>query len=196
VLARVIEGLLALAGLGAESMVRDVGWHFMDAGRRIERALQMLALLRHTLDRHDPDVDQALVLETVLIVGESIITHRRRHQGRVRVETALELLLLDRENPRSVALQLDRLADDLAQFPDQPSGATTLSGRLRRVTARLREFDPMTAGFVWDGGRPYLVEQLDALIADLRALAGALEAAHFAHLAPSRPTPAVFGWVQ
>ena len=36
-LARVLEGLLALAGLGAESMVRDTGWYFMDLGRRLER---------------------------------------------------------------------------------------------------------------------------------------------------------------
>ena len=33
-----MTSLLALAGLATESMVRDPGWAFMDAGRRIERA--------------------------------------------------------------------------------------------------------------------------------------------------------------
>ena len=41
-LGRVHGGLLALAGLSAESMVRDAGWQFMEAGRRIERALQLV----------------------------------------------------------------------------------------------------------------------------------------------------------
>lgn len=198
-LARVLEGLLALAGLGAESMIRDVGWHFMDAGRRIERALQILALLRHALDRPEPaaarraEVDEALVLESLLIAGESIITHRRRHQARARVETVLDLLLLDRENPRSVALQLDRLADDLTQLPRHSPAAAALPDDLRRITARLREFDPAAAAVQLDGRRPYLGEQLDALAGDVRALASALESAHFAHLA-SRPAPEIVGW--
>ena len=38
-LQRVMQSLLALGGLGDESMVRDVGWRFMDAGRRLERAI-------------------------------------------------------------------------------------------------------------------------------------------------------------
>ena len=207
VLARVLEGLLALAGLGAESMVRDVGWHFMDAGRRIERAQQILVLLRHALDR--PRVgsgaeavmvgaDEALVLEAVLIAGESIITHRRRYPGRARAETVLELLLLDRENPRSVALQLDRLAEDLAQLPRTPDAAAVsrdaVPDALRRLTARLRELDPVACAVLEGGGRPQLVEHLDAMVADLHGLAAAMEAAHFIHLAPSRPTPAIVGW--
>ena len=36
-LQQVMQSLLALGGLGIESMVRDLGWRFMDAGRRIER---------------------------------------------------------------------------------------------------------------------------------------------------------------
>jgi uncharacterized circularly permuted ATP-grasp superfamily protein len=43
----VMTSLLALAGLGAESMVRDPGWYFMDAGRRIERAVQLAAPAGH-----------------------------------------------------------------------------------------------------------------------------------------------------
>ena len=32
-----MQSLLVLSGLAGESMVRDSGWRFMDAGRRIER---------------------------------------------------------------------------------------------------------------------------------------------------------------
>ena len=128
----------------------------------------MLALLRYTLDRRDVAVDESMVLESVLIVGESIITHRRRHQGRAQVDTVLDLLLLDRENPRSVALQLDRLAEDLAHLPDQPAAAC---GAARRRCAgsppgcasSTRRPPPGSA----TAARPHLIEQLDALIAEL-----------------------------
>ena len=45
-LQEVMRSLLVLSGLGIESMVRDIGWRFMDAGRRLERSLQLLSLLR------------------------------------------------------------------------------------------------------------------------------------------------------
>ncbi|MGH3827206.1 MAG: circularly permuted type 2 ATP-grasp protein, partial [Pseudonocardiaceae bacterium] len=40
-LPRVLTSLLALGGLASEGMVRDHGWRFMDAGRRLERGIQV-----------------------------------------------------------------------------------------------------------------------------------------------------------
>jgi uncharacterized alpha-E superfamily protein len=201
VLARVLEGLLALAGLGAESMVRDLGWAFMDAGRRLERAGQLLGVLRRTLDVVHPAPVQAMVLEAVLVVGESIITHRRRHPdrpGAVRVADVLELLLLDRGNPRAVALQLDRLLEDLSAIPERagPDGdPAPLQTRARTAAARLRELDLQALSRGEDGGRrTELVRALDALRADLDDLAGRLQATHFGHLTPHRATAAISGW--
>ena len=57
----VMKGLLALAGLVNESMVRDPGWQFLDAGRRLERALLLVRLLRATLVPARPDAVDGLV---------------------------------------------------------------------------------------------------------------------------------------
>src|SRR5207237_6596077 len=49
---RLDQAVLTLAGFGglaAESMTRGHGWRFLDMGRRLERALQLLKLLRGTL---------------------------------------------------------------------------------------------------------------------------------------------------
>ncbi len=46
---RVLSGLLALAGIASENMVRDPGWYMLDTGRGLERALQVLALLKVTV---------------------------------------------------------------------------------------------------------------------------------------------------
>ncbi len=210
-LARVLEGLLALAGLGAESMVRDTGWYFMDLGRRLERALQVLSVLRATLvPRRSAGVD-ALVLEAVLVTGESVITFRRRHAtGPTGVPTAttgagsgsashvagvLDLLLLDRTNPRALAHQLDRVESDLRHLPDPPRNAG-LDHALRAVTARLREADPgALAAAGHDGRRDGLADLLDALAREVSDLAGAVEVAHFVHAAPLRPLPlSTPGW--
>ena len=52
---RVLSGLLALAGISGENMVRDAGWYMLDVGRGLERALQVVSLLEATLSRsRDP----------------------------------------------------------------------------------------------------------------------------------------------
>src|SRR6201999_3066564 len=113
VIGRVMSSLLALAGLAAESMVRDPGWRFMDAGRRLERGAQLVALLRATVVADRDTATNSLLWESVLTSAESIITYRRRYQSRAQLETVLDLMLIDPGNPRSLGFQLDRLSEDL-----------------------------------------------------------------------------------
>jgi uncharacterized circularly permuted ATP-grasp superfamily protein/uncharacterized alpha-E superfamily protein len=174
--------LMAFAGLAQESMVRDSGWHFMDSGRRIERALQISWLLQACLvTRHSPAVD-ALVEESALVAAESGITHRRRYPAQSGVDTVLELLLIDRDNPRSVAFQLDRLAADLRRIAP-PTTNDELDQQLQRVSARLLSVNCATLAEVDDTGRrDDLDELLRSLVGDLHQLALTVEAKHFAHL--------------
>ena len=79
---RMLSGLLALAGIAGENMVRDPGWYMLDSGRGLERALQVLGLLRATLiQQRTPETDR-LVVEAVLTATESIVTFRRRYRSR------------------------------------------------------------------------------------------------------------------
>ncbi|HEX2808231.1 MAG TPA: circularly permuted type 2 ATP-grasp protein [Kineosporiaceae bacterium] len=188
-LARILEGLLALAGLGAESMIRDAGWYYMDAGRRLERALQLVSLLRHALAEPAPPAVESLLLESVLIAGESIITHRRRQQGRAQLRTVLDLLITDRENPRSLGHQLERLADDLRHLPREQPGALVgapLRDRMVAVNAVVREVD--------GSGGATLAASLDAVHIALSDLGIALGQAHFVHAAPQRAISGTPGW--
>ena len=56
---RVLSGLLALAGISGENMVRDAGWYMLDIGRGLERALQVVALLRATLGQTREPADRS-----------------------------------------------------------------------------------------------------------------------------------------
>jgi uncharacterized circularly permuted ATP-grasp superfamily protein/uncharacterized alpha-E superfamily protein len=175
--------LMAFAGLASESMVRDSGWHFMDSGRRIERALQIARLLQACLvTRHSPAVN-ALVEESALIAAESIITHRRRYPAQSGVDTVLELLLVDRDNPRSVAFQLDRLAADLRRISPVSASDDELDQHLQRLSAQLLSIDCATLAEVdKTERRSALDELLHNLVGDLHQLALAVEEKHFAYL--------------
>jgi uncharacterized alpha-E superfamily protein len=185
----VLQGLLAWWGIVADSLVRDAGWHLLTAGRRVERAQQVVALLRAALVASPRGAAGRLVAETVLIATESVITHRRRHPqdaaaGRG-VATVLELLLTDTENPRAVAFQLAGLAADLAGLPGRPPAA------MGEVTARLTALDVhVLSTRAVDGSRPALDTALAGLAAALAELANEIAATHFAAaLAPRAYDP-------
>lgn len=182
-MSRLRAALMAFAGLAAESMVRDTGWHFMDAGRRIERALQIARLLQSCLSVAHPAGVEALVEESTLIAAESIITHRRRYPAQSGVDTVLELLLVDRDNPRSLAFQLDRLSVDLRRLVVTPSGDDAIDEQLLRISARLLAVDCAALAEVdANGHRLELHDLLGTVISELHALAVGVEQTHFAHL--------------
>jgi uncharacterized circularly permuted ATP-grasp superfamily protein/uncharacterized alpha-E superfamily protein len=153
-LQRLLQALLALAGLAAENMERDSAWLFLDAGRRLERAQSLVRLLRAVLVRRRAGVVEDLLLESLLKTSESLIIFRRRSGSIMHVAGALDLLVYDAANPRSVIYQLDRLFDHLASLPKPSSGAALVDGEqlvLRTTTmlrltdaSRLAEADPET----------------------------------------------------
>ena len=132
-LARVLGSLLALAGLSSESMVHDPGWHFLDAGRRIERGVQLAALLEATVTVEHDEATDSLLLESVLISAESIITYRRRYRSQAQLETVLDLLLLDPDNPRSLALPARPPPRGPARAARPGPGAPGVGGREARA---------------------------------------------------------------
>ncbi|HEY0215258.1 MAG TPA: circularly permuted type 2 ATP-grasp protein [Cellulomonas sp.] len=191
---RMLEALLAVAGIEAESLVRDGGWRLLDAGRRIERAQALVSTLTATTTRARPDDVDALVLESVLLTHESAITYRRRHQARPTVPGVLDLLLLDETNPRSLAFQVDRLREDLTLVPTPPGGADQRDRLLADVTDLLDELDPGAAGTAGtDGRRVRLTEVLGSLDWRLRAVSDEVARVHFVHLAPARAVAEEWG---
>jgi uncharacterized alpha-E superfamily protein len=121
-LQRLLQALLALAGLSAENMERDSAWLFLDAGRRLERAQSLVRLLRSVLVRQRAGVVEDLLLESLLKTSESLIIFRRRSGSTMHVAGAVDLLVYDAANPRSVIYQLDRLVNHLADLPKQSPG--------------------------------------------------------------------------
>ncbi len=112
-----IMQLVAFSGLCAESMTREAGWLLLDIGRRLERALGLISLVRATLVANTGGGVQRQLMETVLVICDSLNTFRRRYRSYMHLPTVLELLLMDQQHPRSLAYQLDRLQQHIAALP-------------------------------------------------------------------------------
>ena len=109
--------LSAFSGMAMEGMTRGLGWRFMDMGRRIERALHQIALLRFALP--EEGMGRPYALEALLEVADSIMTYRARYRTAFMAGPVLDLLLLDESNPKSLVFQLERLAGHVDLLPRQ-----------------------------------------------------------------------------
>ncbi len=174
--AATLAGMLALSGVAAESVVRDVDWTMTDIGKRIERGLWLTALLGATLRKaRSPGAEQTII-ESTLVVCESSVIYLRRNLGVVGVATVAELVLFEAENPRSLAYQLERLHADLRALPGA-SGSSRAERLVDDISTRLRRLDPAELDQVTaDGERAELAGLLSGMHSGLRELAGVITA--------------------
>ncbi|WP_034764759.1 circularly permuted type 2 ATP-grasp protein [Chrysiogenes arsenatis] len=121
-ISQLITNLVAFTGLTLESMTREMGWVMLDLGRRIERGMHVLEVLRLVLSQHYDEALEYQVLESILAANESLITHRRRYRSYLKPQTVLELLLFDASNPRSLAYQIEQLQHHISLLPGEKRG--------------------------------------------------------------------------
>ena len=183
----VVIMLSAFAGLLAENPTRGHGWRFLSIGRRMERALQMLELLRVGVALA-PLPDDAC-LEVLLQVADSSTTYRSRYLASIRTRYVLELLLIDDTNPRSLAFQFAALLESVKSLPgigtdDAPPVEYKLAKRLQVLVREARMDDIKRRDA--NGKRLALEAYLQTLRNAVTDLSDALTARYLNHSAPSR----------
>lgn len=112
-----VTSLLAFSGLVHESMMRSYGWRFLEVGRTLERSYQTLSLMKALLVIEQKEFDEDVVLETLLLTLETLITYRRRYRARADVINGLELTMMDETNPRSLHYLLKLLSEHIDALP-------------------------------------------------------------------------------
>lgn len=140
-LAPLVTTLLAFAGLIHESMTRGNGWHFMEMGRRLERALQIVNTLRSLLVPGFEETDQETLIESNLLCGEALITYRRRYQNGIRIEQGLEMIMLNAKNPRSLIYQLTQLEQHFVSLANEEDEFSAEQKLLLEATTALKLSD-------------------------------------------------------
>jgi uncharacterized circularly permuted ATP-grasp superfamily protein/uncharacterized alpha-E superfamily protein len=109
--------LAAFAGMQAENMTRGQGWRFLEVGRRVERALGALRLLRTAADK---GLGEIPLLEPLLETCDSVMTYRRRHFSSPHLDGVIDLIFFDRTNPRSVGYQFEVIHSEVQRFSGNP----------------------------------------------------------------------------
>jgi len=131
--------IASFSGLAQENMSQLAGWRFLELGRRIERAVATCRFVRQFAFGN---LDGALDL--LLELADSQITYRLRYVMVAAAAPVIDLVVLDPNNPRSVAYQLARIEAHLAALPQRSGGgrlsppeqiATALVAQIRTADA-------------------------------------------------------------
>jgi len=185
---RLILSMAALSGFALDDMTRDEGWRFLLTGRRIER-LQALSSSLAGFLRGPAATDQAC-LEWLLELANSSITYRSRYLAVAQLVPALDLLLLDEQNPHGVLFQLRSLLRSLERLGSPaPAGLVELAERLKGFDLRSLEealFGAAGLAAVLEG----LAALLEQIAEGAEAAAERLALQHFAHVDTSQTVSA------
>ena len=184
---RMVISLAAFGGMVAEGMTRGQAWRFLDMGKRLERCLHTISLLRSTLVEVGPS--EGPLLEVLLDVADSAMTYRRRYVSGPQPAPLLDLLLADEDNPRSLGFQLAGLAQSIAALPvnDPTPGANPAPLMIGAAGLRIRGANMDRLARAGPDGRR---SELDAFLAEfeneLPRLSDTLTRTYLTHLHASR----------
>jgi len=167
---RTVTAMMTMSGFALDGMTRDDGWRLLSIGRRLERlAFQCLALrIAFREGLHSG-------LGWLLELADSTVTYRSRYLARPEWLPVLDLLVMDRANPRSVLFQADGIHDYLVKLEViyGPCGREDLEPTLRALESLSAEkLDPQ---------QPELRDTIDALRAAAFRLSGRLTERFFNH---------------
>ena len=184
---RMVISLAAFGGMVAEGMTRGQAWRFLDMGKRLERCLHTISLLRSTLITVIPN--EAPLLEALLEIADSTMTFRRRYLSGPQPAPLLDLLVADDDNPRSLAFQLAALGQSIAALPatDGAPGGAPAGFIAGAAVERIRSADmDELARIEPDGRRSALDGFLAGLERELPLLSDTLTRTCLTHLQSSR----------
>ena len=184
---RAVISLSAFSGLATENMTRGHGWRFLDMGRRVERGVQTVKLIRHGLGFEGLPGDPELT--TVLEIADGTLTYRSRYLNALQPDLVLDLLLLDEGNPRSVAFQVSKMRKHVDRLPEShPASGHPKEARLALsmlTSIQLAEASELIRADE-NGELTDLDQFTQRLAADLMLLSETLARVYFTHAVRTR----------
>ncbi|MHC2106554.1 circularly permuted type 2 ATP-grasp protein [Methylobacterium sp.] len=164
---RALSQLAALSGLTHENMSRAEGWHFVELGRRVERAVNTCTFaLSFANDEATPGC-----LGVMLSLSDSQISYGRRYMQGAALDPVRDMVLLDPYNPRSIAFQAEAISRHLDDLP--ALSADGIPEPHRRIASRI--LAELRSGEAAD----FDAVRLTALETDLERLADGIAVRYF-----------------
>jgi uncharacterized circularly permuted ATP-grasp superfamily protein/uncharacterized alpha-E superfamily protein len=106
--------LAAMTGAQTDRMMRDDGWRLLSIGRHIERLNTLASALMLGFETGAAQDDSGFA--AIVALFDSTITFHAQYQQRRDIVALLDLLVLDRDNPRSIAWVAQTLRARLAKL--------------------------------------------------------------------------------
>ncbi len=118
--------LAAITGAQTDRMTRDDGWRLLSIGRHVERLAFLAGALERAIELGT--LQSGGGFEALLELFDSTITFRAQYQQSRDMAALTDLLVLDLDNPRSLAWVAHTLRGRLAKLAGSPAGVlSTLS---------------------------------------------------------------------
>jgi uncharacterized circularly permuted ATP-grasp superfamily protein/uncharacterized alpha-E superfamily protein len=112
--------LSAMTGAQTDRMTRDDGWRLLSVGRLIERLNTLAGALVHGFQTGS--VFEEGGFNAMVALFDSTITFHAQYQQRRDIPALLDLLVLDRDNPRSLGWVVQTLRGRLAKLAGSAPG--------------------------------------------------------------------------
>jgi len=193
-----IQNLSAITGLIQENMTRGYGWRLLDMGRRIERTRYGARLVRGLTTQGDPA--QSGVLNLLLELVDSTMTYRSRYKAVPQLAPALDLVMADESNPRSIIFQIVEIERHLAVMPlEQESGPVSDAQKIvigLLTELRLADVKKLASVRSKHGLRTHLDRLVTRIEEGADELSDVIEGTYFSHSlerqisGSGRPSPA------
>jgi len=114
------DHLAAITGAQTDRMTRDDGWRLLSIGRHVERLGFLAAALARGFEAGAVHSEGGF--EALLGLFDSTITFHAQYQQSRDVAAMVDLLVLDRDNPRSLAWVAHTLRGRLSKLAGMPAG--------------------------------------------------------------------------
>jgi uncharacterized alpha-E superfamily protein len=166
-----------MTGAQTDRMTRDDGWRLLSIGRHIERLSTLAEALAEAFETGT--LNSEIGFSLVLSFFDSTITYRSRYLQQRDPQAILELLALDRDNPRSLAWIAQTLAGRIAKLSDTEKG--TVPAALTPFTLPHQWDSAQIAALMVNAESRQIVELLRGARTDAYAISDAVSQRYFSH---------------
>ncbi|MBD3674226.1 MAG: circularly permuted type 2 ATP-grasp protein [Planctomycetaceae bacterium] len=179
--------LSAITGQVTDGLIHGPTRRFLLIGKHLERAQQMGRTIQHFLKHHRED--DLLPLITLLDIANSLLTYRTRYRANIHMLPAIDLLVTDLGNPRSIIYQYREMARLIKELPRQKRTPQLSPARelVRRSMFELQSILPDTSEPVtWNNYHTALEGFLAESKNRTKAISEELTQSYFLHAGEAR----------
>ncbi|NIJ51082.1 circularly permuted type 2 ATP-grasp protein [Dyadobacter arcticus] len=116
------NNMFTFLGVIAESMPRDNSFLLLETGKLIERILSRISVIQSNFGVRNTLAIENELIEATLINHHLLVNYRQVYKSHLSVEAMLDMVLLEKNLPYSLAYMLDELRKNLSQLPSTTRG--------------------------------------------------------------------------